>query len=71
MLSELFWSAFFPRFPAFGLNREIYFRIQSECRKMREICKQIKSIQDQGKNKLMSLEVLKIKKKYYFWIKEE
>ena len=32
--SELFWSAFFPHFPAFGLNTERYgvsLRIQSEC----------------------------------------
>ena len=38
---ELFWSAFFPHFPAFGLNMEIYpisLRIQSEYRKMREKC---------------------------------
>ena len=35
--SELFWSAFFPHFPAFGLNTERYdLRIQSECGKMRE-----------------------------------
>ena len=37
--SELFWSPFFPHFPAFGLNTERYsvsLRIQSECRKMRE-----------------------------------
>ena len=32
--SELFWSAFVPHFPAFGLNTESY-SIQSECRKMR------------------------------------
>ena len=35
---ELFWSAFFPHFPAFGLNTERYsvsLRIQSECGKMR------------------------------------
>ena len=39
--SELFWSAFFPYFPAFGLNTERYgvsLRIQSECKKMREKC---------------------------------
>ena len=38
---ELFWSAFFPYFPAFGLNTERYFvslRIQSVCRKMWEKC---------------------------------
>ena len=37
--SELFCSAFFPNFPAFGLNTERYgvsLRIQSECGKMRE-----------------------------------
>ena len=37
--SELFWSAFFPHFAAFGLNTEGYFaslRIQSECEKIRE-----------------------------------
>ena len=36
--SELFWSAFFPHFPAFGLNTERYsvsLSIQSECEKMR------------------------------------
>ena len=36
--SELFWSAFFPHFPAFGLNTETYevsLRIQSECGKIR------------------------------------
>ena len=40
--SELFWSAFFPHFPAFGLNTERYcvsLRIQSECGKMREKCR--------------------------------
>ena len=34
--SELFWSAFSPHFPAFGLNAERYrlsLRIQSECGK--------------------------------------
>ena len=39
--SELLWSAFFPYFPAFGLNKERSFvslRIQSECGKMREKC---------------------------------
>ena len=39
--SELFWSAFFSHFPAFGLNTERYsvsLRIQSECGKMREKC---------------------------------
>ena len=38
---ELFWSAFFPHFLAFGLNTERYgvsFRIQSECGKIREKC---------------------------------
>ena len=37
--SELFWSAFFSHFPAFGLNTERYsvsLRIQSECGKIRE-----------------------------------
>ena len=36
---ELFWSAFFPHFPAFGLKTERYgvsVRIQSEYGKMRE-----------------------------------
>ena len=36
--SELFWSGFFPHFPAFGLNTERYsvsLRIQSECGKIR------------------------------------
>ena len=40
--SELFWSAFFPDFPAFGLNTEKYsvsLRIQSECEKIREKCR--------------------------------
>ena len=35
--SELFWSAFLPHFPTFGLNTERYgvsLRIQSECGKM-------------------------------------
>ena len=35
--SELFWFAFFPHFPAFGLNTErygVFLRIQFECRKM-------------------------------------
>ena len=35
--SVLFWSTFFPHFPTFGLNTDIYsvfLRIQSECRKM-------------------------------------
>ena len=39
--SELFWSVFFPHFPAFGLNTERYeisLRIQSECGKTREKC---------------------------------
>ena len=39
--SELFWSLFFPDFPAFGLNTERYglsLRIQSECGKIREKC---------------------------------
>ena len=39
--SELFWSAFSPHFPAFGVNTERYsvsLRIQSECWKMREKC---------------------------------
>ena len=31
--SELFWSAFFPYFPTFGL---VSLRIQSECGKIRE-----------------------------------
>ena len=34
--SELFWSAFFPHFPAFGLNAKRYsvsLRIQSKCEK--------------------------------------
>ena len=38
---ELFWFAFFPHFPAFGLNMERYGlsrRIQSKCGKMREKC---------------------------------
>ena len=33
---ELFWSAFFPHFPAFGVNTKRYgvsLRIQSKCRK--------------------------------------
>ena len=37
--SELFWFAFFPHFPAFGLNTERFFvslRIQSKCGKTRE-----------------------------------
>ena len=37
--SELFWSAFFPHFSAFGLNMERYglpLRIQSKCEKLRE-----------------------------------
>ena len=37
--SELFWSAFFPHFPAFGLNAGRYsisFRIQSEYGKMQK-----------------------------------
>ena len=37
--SELFWSAFFPHFPAFGLNTGRYsvsLRIQSECGKVRK-----------------------------------
>ena len=37
--SVLFWSAFFPHFPTFGLNVERYrlsLRIQSEYQKMRE-----------------------------------
>ena len=37
--SELFWSAFFPHFSAFGLNTDKYsvsLRIQSECGEMRE-----------------------------------
>ena len=36
--SELFWSAFFSYFPAFGLNTKRYgvsLRIQSKCKKMR------------------------------------
>ena len=40
--SKLFWSVFFPQFPAFGLNTESYFvslRIQSECGKMWEKCR--------------------------------
>ena len=39
--SELFWSAFSPHFPAFGVNTERYsvsLGIQSECWKMREKC---------------------------------
>ena len=39
--SELFWSAFFSHFSAFGLNTEIYsvsLHIQSECGKMWEKC---------------------------------
>ena len=39
--SELLWSAFFPHFPAFGLNTEKYevsLRIQFKCGKMREKC---------------------------------
>ena len=35
--SKLFWSAFFPHFPVFGLNTERYevsLRIQSKCGKM-------------------------------------
>ena len=42
--SELFWSAFFPHFPAFGLNTERYkvydvsLRIQSKCGKIQEKC---------------------------------
>ena len=39
--SELLWSAFFPHFPAFGLNTERFFvslRIQSKCGKTREKC---------------------------------
>ena len=39
--SELFWSAFFPHFPAFELNTERYslsLRIQSECEKIRKKC---------------------------------
>ena len=39
--SGLFWSSFFPHFPAFGLNTERYsvsLRIQSECGKMWEKC---------------------------------
>ena len=35
--SELFWSAVFPHFPAFGLNTEKYgvsLRIQSKCGKI-------------------------------------
>ena len=36
--SKFFWSAFFPHFPAFGLNTEkVTLRIQSACEKMREI----------------------------------
>ena len=38
---ELFWSAFFPHFHAFGLNTERYgvsLRIQSEYKKIREEC---------------------------------
>ena len=36
--SKFFWSAFFPHFPAFGLNTEkVILRIQSACEKMREI----------------------------------
>ena len=37
--SELSWSAFFPHFPAFGLNTKRYgvsLRIQSECGKMQK-----------------------------------
>ena len=34
--SELFWSAFFPHFPAFGLNTErLSLRIQENARKVR------------------------------------
>ena len=39
--SELFWSAFFPHFPSFGLNTKRYgvsLRIQSEYGKMPEKC---------------------------------
>ena len=39
--SELFWSKFFPHFPAFGLITERYEVspfIQSKCGKIREIC---------------------------------
>ena len=39
--SELFWSVFFPDFPAFGLNTErcsVALRIHSEYVKMREKC---------------------------------
>ena len=39
--SELFWSAFSPVFPAFGLNTERYtvsLRIQSECETLRDEC---------------------------------
>ena len=37
--SELFWSSFFPHFPAFGLNTERYgvsLRIQSKCGKNKD-----------------------------------
>ena len=34
--SELFWSAFFPHFPAFVLNTERYFRISLYSVRMRE-----------------------------------
>ena len=37
--SVLFWSTFFPHFPAVGLNTEeygVFLRIQSECEKMRK-----------------------------------
>ena len=33
---ELFWSAFFPDFPAFGLNTERYFSISPYSVRMRE-----------------------------------
>ena len=39
--SKLFWSTFFPHFPAFGLNTEryaVFLCIQSECGIMREKC---------------------------------
>ena len=38
---ELFWSTFFPHFPAFGLNtarNSVSLRVQSECGKMQEKC---------------------------------
>ena len=39
--SELFWTAFFPRFKAIGLNTDRYsvsVRIQSKCGEMQEKC---------------------------------